>query len=115
LVVHSRKVVDDSLPGASVAVNGICLTVVERTLDGDPDGGGSRDGGELAFDLSPETLERSSLGALGPGDPVNMERPVTLLTRLGGHLVQGHGDGVGRNAAVRDDGPGSLVTAALPH
>ena len=109
LVVYSRKVVEDSLPGASVAVNGICLTVVERTLGND--GGG---GGDLAFDLSPETLERSSLGALAPGDPVNLERPVTLLTRLGGHLVQGHVDGVGRIASVTDDGAGRLVTIALP-
>jgi riboflavin synthase len=109
LVVYSRKVVEDSLPGASVAVNGICLTVVERTLG---DGGGG--GGDLAFDLSPETLERSSLGALARGDPVNLERPVTLLTRLGGHLVQGHVDGVGRIASVTDDGAGRLVTIALP-
>jgi riboflavin synthase len=69
--------------GESVAVNGVCLTV------------SGRNDVSLSFDLAEETLERTTLGALGPGDPVNLERPVTLLSRLGGHLVQGHVDGVG--------------------
>jgi riboflavin synthase len=83
LTVASRTVVGDAEVGASVAVNGVCLTVV----------GVGRDW--LAFDLSEETLARSSFERLVEGEPVNLERPVTLATRLGGHLVQGHVDGVG--------------------
>jgi riboflavin synthase len=89
--------------GASIAVNGVCLTVVERADDA------------LTFDLSPETLERSSLRRLDAGDPVNLERPATLGTRLGGHLVQGHVDGVGEVSAVELDGTGgALVTVRVP-
>src|SRR2546427_12170454 len=83
LVVACSIVPADSPIGSSVAVNGVCLTVVEN------------DGRSLAFDLSPETLARTSLARLHPGAPVNLERPVTLATRLGGHVVQGHVDGVG--------------------
>ena len=103
LVVEAGKVSDDSGPGASVAVNGVCLTVVERAEDH-----------ALSFDLSPETLARTSLGRLKPGDPVNLERPVTLLTRLGGHMVQGHVDGVGQVAAVESAETGAVVWFTLP-
>src|SRR2546430_15516638 len=82
--VECSTVIEDSPVGASVAVNGVCLTVVDRTEDA------------LSFELSPETIARSSLDRLQPGSPVNLERPVTLATRLGGHLVHGHVDGVGR-------------------
>src|ERR671930_552951 len=88
LDVACRTVTEGSEVGASISVNGVCLTVVERTDDC------------LAFDLSQETLNRTTLGRLRPGDPVNLERPVTLLTRLGGHLVQGHVDGVGHVVEV---------------
>ena len=94
LRVAARTVSADAGIGDSIAVNGVCLTVVDRTDDG------------LAFDVSPETLARSSLRRLAPGDPVNLERPVSLATRLGGHLVQGHVDAVGEVTAVRDDGAG---------
>jgi riboflavin synthase len=103
LAVACRTVSSDSEVGASICVNGVCLTVVERADDC------------LAFDVSPETVERSSLRRLAPGDPVNLERPATLATRLGGHLVQGHVDGVGEVTAVRDDGAGGArVTVAIP-
>lgn len=94
LTVACTIVSADSPIGASLAVNGTCLTVVDRTADG------------VTFDLSEETLSRTGLGSLAPGDPVNLERPVTLAARLGGHLVQGHVDGVGTVAALerRDDG-----------
>jgi riboflavin synthase len=78
-----HTVLDDVEVGASIAVNGCCLTVVAF-------GDGWWEG-----DLSDETLRRTSLGDLGAGDPVNLERPVRLSDRLGGHLVQGHVDGVG--------------------
>lgn len=99
LVVRAAKVLDDGEAGASIAVNGVCLTVVERTA------------GALRFDLSPETLARSSLGRLREGDSVNLERPVTLLSRLGGHLVQGHVDGVGTITGVAPDRTGGATVA----
>jgi riboflavin synthase len=94
LVVDCVLVPVDSGIGASVAVNGVCLTVV------------ANDGGSLGFDLSEETLARTSLRRLAAGDPVNLERPVSLAARLGGHLVQGHVDGVGEVVAADPDGAG---------
>ena len=86
-----------------MSVNGVCLTVVERTDT------------SLRFDLSEQTLERTCLGDLRPGDPVNLERPVTLVARLGGHLVQGHVDGVGQVTRVEVDGSGGArVSIRLP-
>jgi riboflavin synthase len=106
LEVFARKVVADAEPGASMAVNGVCLTVVGRA---------NQDGGAvLSFDLSPETLARSSLDRLSLGDEVNLERPVTLLTRLGGHLVQGHVDGIGEVTAIEETTPGRLLTVIAP-
>src|SRR6266511_2210768 len=106
LEVVCAKVAEDSEPGASVAVNGVCLTVVERSM---------RAGATvLAFDLSPETLARTGLRALLPGDPVNLERPVTLVTRLGGHLVQGHVDARGKFLGATDLGGSWTVRIAYP-
>jgi riboflavin synthase len=83
LVIGADHILEDSSPGASVAVNGACLTVVER------------DRGRLRFDVGPETLARTALGDLSAGDAVNLERPLRLGAMVGGHLVQGHVDGVG--------------------
>jgi riboflavin synthase len=83
LVVGARTVLEDATVGASIAVNGVCLTVVDRGA------------GQLGFDLGPETLARTTLGDLGSGDAVNLERPLRLGGPMGGHLVQGHVDGVG--------------------
>jgi riboflavin synthase len=102
LSVACHTVAEDAAPGTSVAVNGVCLTVVER------------DGSGLLFDLVTETLDRSALGDLRPDDPVNLERPVTLLTRLGGHLVQGHVDAVGTVASVVRDETSATMTIAVP-
>jgi riboflavin synthase len=103
LVVGCRTVNTDSEVGASIAVNGVCLTVVARGV------------ADLAFDLSEETVARSSLGRLAPGDPVNLERPVTLAARLGGHLVQGHVDGVGEITGIgRDPDGGATLTVRVP-
>jgi riboflavin synthase len=74
--------------GESIAVNGVCLTAKEITAE------------SFSADLSPETLERSSLGALNPGSRVNLERAMTPSTRFGGHIVQGHVDGVGKLLAL---------------
>jgi riboflavin synthase len=89
-------------PGESVAVSGVCLTVVDAAP------------GRLAFDLAEETLRVTTLGGLGVGDPVNLERPLRLDGRLGGHLVLGHVDGVGRVTAVRPEGDGARVDVEVP-
>jgi riboflavin synthase len=83
LTVETSVARDGSELGASVAVNGVCLTVVDRPAAG------------LVFELGPETLERSALGGLMPGWRVNLERPLRFGGALGGHLVLGHVDGVG--------------------
>jgi riboflavin synthase len=102
LEVESRTAAADAAVGASVAVDGVCLTVV--ALDDDV----------MAFDLTGETLARTSLGRLRPGDGVNLERPVTLATRLSGHLVQGHVDGVGEVTEVVPEGEGVRMTIRPP-
>ncbi len=109
LVIEAHKVTEDSDAGASLAVNGVCLTVVERAA-----AKGHGAGAMLAFDVSPETLSRTALGRLAPGDPVNLERPVTLLSRLGGHLVQGHVDGVGRVADREEVRTGAILHVEIP-
>ncbi|MET8281475.1 riboflavin synthase [Micromonospora sp. NPDC005174] len=83
LAVRGPLVTSDARHGDSIAVNGVCLTVVDAT------------DGVFTADVMGETLRRSALGALRPGDPVNLERAAALGSRLGGHLVQGHVDGVG--------------------
>ena len=83
LTVATKAAREGSEIGASVAVNGVCLTVVERPSDG------------LVFELGPETLARTALSALSPGRVVNLERPLRFGGALGGHLVLGHVDGVG--------------------
>jgi riboflavin synthase len=88
--------------GDSVAVSGVCLTAV--------------DPGDTTFtaDLSPETVSRSALGGLAEGDAVNLELPLRPTDRLGGHIVQGHVDGVGTIEAVSDDGPSRYVRVLAP-
>ncbi|MFJ8212182.1 riboflavin synthase [Streptomyces sp. NPDC096033] len=88
--------------GDSIAVNGVCLTVVE-TADG-----------EFTADVMQETLDRSSLGVLGAGSRVNLERPMALGGRLGGHLVQGHVDGTGEILSRTPSEHWELVKIALP-
>jgi riboflavin synthase len=85
MTVRGPCVVADSMLGASIAVNGVCLTATSV----------HRSTGIFTADVMQETLDRSALGALRPGDAVNLERAATPTTRLGGHLVQGHVDGVG--------------------
>lgn len=103
LVVHGSIATTDAVIGDSIAIHGVCLTVVDLR------------GERLSFDLSPETLARTNLGSLGPGDEVNLERPATLAGRLGGHLVQGHVDGVAEVIAVRPEGEdGVRLSVRLP-
>jgi riboflavin synthase len=83
LAVRGPLVASDARHGDSIAVSGVCLTVVRV------------EGTTFEVDVMKETFDRSALGTLAPGDPVNLERAATLETRLGGHVVQGHVDGVG--------------------
>lgn len=84
LEVKAQRVLEGAEVGSSLALNGVCLTVVERA------------GTLLAFDVGPETLNATALADLAPGAPVNLERPLRLGAPLGGHLVLGHVDGIGR-------------------
>jgi riboflavin synthase len=81
LSIACTRVLDDLTIGASIAVNGVCLTAVDIRPDG------------FSAHLAPETLDRSNLGDLNTGDGVNLERPITLAARLSGHIMQGHVDG----------------------
>ncbi len=102
LRIRARTALEGVAPGDSIAVNGVCLTVT------------GSDGEEWTTDVMAETLRRSGLGALGAGDPVNLERAVTPHTRLGGHLVQGHVDGVGTVASRTPSEHWEVVRVELP-
>jgi riboflavin synthase len=95
--ITATTVLEDATLGASIAVNGCCVTAVEI---GD---------GWWAADAVVETLRRTALGELAPGDPVNLERPLRLADRLGGHLVQGHIDGTGTVRARDPQSDGSTL------
>ena len=102
LGVRASVVSADVSLGDSVAVSGVCLTVVEV------------DGETFVADVMGETLRRSALGGLRPGDPVNLERAATLSSRLGGHLVQGHVDGVGTVSKREPGEHWETVTFSVP-
>ncbi len=104
LTVRGHAVAADAALGDSIAVNGVCLTVVSV----DPAAG------TFVADVMRETLSLSALETLAPGDPVNLERAATLATRLGGHLVQGHVDGVGAVLARDPAARWEDVRVALP-
>ncbi|MGH2710991.1 MAG: riboflavin synthase [Actinomycetota bacterium] len=102
LEIEAASVSTDASLGDSISVNGVCLTVAERH------------NGTLSFDLAEETIDRSTLGALSAGDPVNLERPVTPVTRLGGHLVQGHVDAVATVVTSEPAEGGEIMTISIP-
>jgi len=102
LIIGAEKVLEDVQVGDSIAVNGVCLTVVQFN---------SR---EFTADVMPETLAKTNLGALKPGDRVNLERALQLGDRLGGHLVSGHIDGVGIITRIQRRDIASLVTIRAP-
>jgi riboflavin synthase len=108
LRIRAQRVLEDVALGDSIAVNGVCLTVTGVEPDG-ADGGGV-----WSTDVMAETLTRSSLGSAAAGQPVNLERAVTPHTRLGGHLVQGHVDGVGRILTRTPGERWEVVRVALP-
>jgi len=102
LTVRARRVMEDLAVSQSVSVSGACLTVVGRTED------------TFTVVLAPETLRRTTLGALQVGDAVNLERAVRVGDRMGGHYVQGHVDGVGKIVAVEPEGDSLMMTIEPP-
>lgn len=102
LDVAARVTLEGSALGASVAVNGVCLTVVAARSDG------------LAFEIGPETVARTTLAALKAGEAVNLERPLRFGAAVGGHLVLGHVDGIGTVTDVSRVESTARVRIALP-
>jgi riboflavin synthase len=102
LRIRASLVMDGMKLGDSIAVNGACLTVVERGED------------EFSVELSPETLRRTSLGALDAGHGVNLERPLAVSDRLGGHVVQGHVDATGRITSSKPEGGCVILRVGSP-
>ena len=92
LTIAAGKVLEDVKLGDSIAVNGACLTVVDF------------ESSHFSVELAPETLKRTSLGSWVPGQQVNLERPLAVSDRLGGHIVQGHVDATGRITSLKPDG-----------
>ena len=102
LVIDAGPVASDAALGASVAVNGCCLTVVQR------------DDTRLSFDVGPETLLRTNLGRLAAGSPVNLERSLRIGDELGGHFVSGHVDALGTLVRRIDDREWSTCWFRVP-
>ena len=102
IVIAAQVVTDGTKNGDSISVNGVCLTALDITPN------------SFAADVSRETLDRSTLGSLKEGSPVNLERAVTPMTRLGGHIVQGHVDGRGTFISATQDGDFWTVRIGFP-
>jgi riboflavin synthase len=102
LTIAGPQVTADARRGDSIAINGVCLTVT------------AINGGQFSADVMGETLSRSSLGALAPGAPVNLERSMRPDGRMGGHIVQGHVDGTGVIAARAAAGGWDVVRVSVP-
>ncbi len=100
--VEAAVVTEGTKVGDSIATNGVCLTVTALTGNG------------FRADVMPETMERSNLGLLRPGDRVNLERALCLNSRIGGHLVAGHVDGTGRIAGMDRDDTAIWITVSAP-
>ena len=102
LVIAASDVLREIEFGGSIAVNGVCLTVTSFNTN------------SFCVDIMPETLKRTNLGLLSAGDGVNLERPLALGGRLGGHLVQGHIDATGRITSIIREGEALLVRLEAP-
>lgn len=102
LSIRGATVTSDAAHGDSISVNGVCLTVVDNA------------GGIFTADVMGESLDRSTLGSLTAGSAVNLERAATMATRLGGHIVQGHVDGVGAVLSREAGDQWETVTFSLP-
>jgi riboflavin synthase len=102
LSVQAGRVLEGTRLGDSIAVDGACLTVVDFSE------------GEFSVDLAPETLRRTGFGRLQAGDRVNLERPLAVSDRLGGHIVQGHVDAVGRITSLRPEADCVIIRVSSP-
>ena len=102
LTISAARVLEGTKPGDSMAVNGACLTV------------SSIDAASFSVDIMPETLKRTNLGLLHPGSTVNLERPLLVGGRLGGHLVQGHVDATGKVISLIPEGGAVIARFAVP-
>jgi len=102
LVITASDVLQGMELGGSIDVNGVCLTIISINAD------------SFSVDVMPETLKRSNLGLLSAGDSVNLERPLALGGRLGGHLVQGHVDATGRVGSIRWNDEAMLIRFEAP-
>jgi riboflavin synthase len=102
LSIYASTVLSETRLGDSIAVNGTCLTVVEMDHSG------------FSVDLAPETLRRTGFGQMAAGDTVNLERPLALKDRLGGHIVQGHIDGTGRITSMKPESECIMFTIRCP-
>lgn len=102
LTVRAARILEDVKMGDSINVNGVCLTVTRF------------DTSSFSIDIMPETARRSNLGTLKVGDGVNLERALAFGGRLGGHLVQGHVDGIGRVASMRWEGDTLMIEFTAP-
>ena len=104
LTIQTGLDLSDSRIGDSIAINGVCLTATAL-----------QPGGKSTFqaDVSPETLSRSTLGTIRIGDAVNLERALRLSDRIGGHLVSGHIDGIGRIRSIRNRGNAILMAFSI--
>ncbi len=102
LTIAASKIMDDLKVSDSINVNGTCLTVT------------SRDDAFFSVDVVPETLRRTNLGTLKDGSPVNLERPLAVTDRFGGHIVQGHVDGTATVESITDDSEALLVKFQAP-
>jgi riboflavin synthase len=100
--ISADRVTGGTRAGDSISVNGACLTV------------GEADAGTLTFFAMPETLRRTALGTLGEGSPVNLERAMAATSRFGGHIVQGHVDGVGEVLGVSPEGEAEIWEFEAP-
>ena len=103
MTVKAAKVLEGMELGSSIAVNGICLTVTDFNAN------------SFSVGIQPETLRRTNIGYLKTGDEVNLERPIALGGRLGGHLVQGHIDDTGKIASIRREQEAILMRVETPH
>jgi riboflavin synthase len=102
IYIRGKSIFDDLKLGSSIAVNGVCLTA--RSLDTD----------KFSAEMSRETLDRTSLGSLAQGAIVNLERPMRADSRFGGHIVQGHVDGVGRIRRFNREGDAWILEVEYP-
>jgi len=102
LTIQCKAVGSDTKIGDSVSINGVCLTVVQKK------------GNALSFDAVYETLRKTALGHLASGDPVNLERSLPVGGRFGGHFVQGHVDGAGSIASIRQIDNSYLIYIDVP-